>query len=327
VNQELISLALPTRWKQALLNVPHAFGHTWESCYAMHLTTGFQTFLYQFEDNDVKVVCPIAERDYMGYVDIVTPYGFSGFVGNGDFLGFQSHWKTFIHELGYVCGFIGLNPLFSNETYLNKREVYQYNKLYVINLELTLDELFHKLSLNRKRQLKLYKDLKDKFIVDKVILKNFFLNHYHAFFSQRNASQVYNFTLDTLSYLLDLKNVFVVGICHNENIEAVSVFAYTPYGAEYLFNVSQPVGRHYTVPLIWYAINYLKSLRIPYLNLGGGVKEGDSIAQFKKRFGAEELPLTCLKQVYNFKIYNMLCQKTNRNPDNWEGYFPAYRQP
>jgi hypothetical protein len=327
VNQELIPLHSPLRWKEALEGVPHAFGHTWESCYAMHLTTGFQTYLYLLTAGDSKVLCPIAERHYWGQVDIVTPYGFSGFVGNHDLADFQVHWKSFIKALGYVSGYIGLNPLFENNTYLQPDEVYRYNTLYILDLQLTPDKLFQNLSLNRKRQLKGYDDLKNRFLLDKPLLKNFFLKHYHPFFSQRNASQVYNFSQETLSYLLDLENVVTVGVYGNHQIEAVSVFVYTPYGAEYLFNVSLSEGQAHTVCLLWYGVHFLQSLGIPYFNLGGGVQEGDTIAQFKRRFGAGEFQLQCLKQVYNPPVYARLCREANCDPENKEGYFPAYRQP
>jgi len=85
IDQKCISLGSPTEWKDALKGIKHAFAHTWENSHAMRLTTGFNTYLYCFESNHVRIVCPIAEREFEGHVDIVTPYGFSGFVGNGNF--------------------------------------------------------------------------------------------------------------------------------------------------------------------------------------------------------------------------------------------------
>ncbi|MDQ3536534.1 MAG: hypothetical protein M3421_13005, partial [Bacteroidota bacterium] len=114
-------------------------------------------------------------------------------------------------------------------------------------------------------------------------------------------------------YLAGLDNVIAIGVFQNEQVEAVSLFAYTDYVAEYLFNVSLPQGQKYTVPLIWHAIHQLKALNIPFLNLGGGVSENDSIAQFKERFGAEKLDLTALNKFiiqlimkcYVKKVYKM----------------------
>lgn len=326
MEQHLIPLTSPSLWKEALLDIPHAFGHTWESCYAMHLTSGYPTFLYFLEENEIKVICPIIERKFQGYIDIFTPYGFSGFVGNQDFPAFDQHWKEFAQSQEYVCGYIGLNPILGNESYCHSSDFYPYNTLYVLDLRLSIVDMFNKMSQNRKRQLKNFKDQIKNIISDKDILRPFFLTHYHAFFNQKDASPVYNFSIETLSYLISLENVLLVGQVDNGNVVAVSMFAYTPFGAEYLFNISLPEGKMHTVPLLWFGINCLKTLNIPYLNLGGGVKEGDSIAQFKQRFGAQEYRLSSLKQVYNKEVYTALCHETKNDPDYKEGYFPPYRQ-
>lgn len=327
MKQELIPLTAPSQWKEALQNLAHSFGHTWENCYSMYLTSGFPTYLYLLEFGDVKIVCPIAERVYKGYTDIVTPYGFSGFVGNKDFPDLQNYWKEFVLKRGYVCGYIGLNPMLVNKTYLPANELYEYNTLYVLNLDLSISDLFNQLSQNRKRQLKGFEDHLKNFTTDKHILKEFFLSNYHAFFTKKNVAQVYGFSLQTLSYVLDLENLVIIGFLVDGRVEAVSVFAFTVHGAEYLFNISFPEARHHTVLLLWYGIINLKSKNIPFLNLGGGVRDGDSISQFKQRFGAKQYPLKCLKQVYNQQIYTTLCQEANADPDYKEGYFPPYRKP
>ena len=79
--------------------------------------TGLETYLYSLQTDGVQIVCPVSERTCRGYTDIVTPYGFSGFVGNGDSPEFSRRWVTFVKLKGYVCGYINLNPLFENSTY------------------------------------------------------------------------------------------------------------------------------------------------------------------------------------------------------------------
>ncbi len=327
MKHELIPLSSPDLWKEALQDIPHAFGHTWENCYAMHLSTGLPTYLYQFKHGDAKVICPISERSFMGKIDIVTPYGFSGFTGNNNIYEFPLYWKKFAKERGYVCGYIGLNPLLIHSSYIDSESIHKHNILYFINLQYSVVELYKKLSNNRKRQLKNFHTIHDSITTDKTILIDFFLSNYHDFFAQRKASMIYNFSFETLSYLAGLDNVIAIGVFQNDQVEAVSLFAYTDYVGEYLFNVSLPQGQKYTVPLIWHAIHQLKALNIPFLNLGGGVSENDSIAQFKERFGAEKLDLTALKQVYNPADYEMLCKKRLQNVEYKSGYFPAYRSP
>jgi lipid II:glycine glycyltransferase (peptidoglycan interpeptide bridge formation enzyme) len=129
-----------------------------------------------------------------------------------------------------------------------------------------------------------------------------------------------------LTFITNLENAFLCGIKKAGRIEAVSLFAYTPYCGEFLFNVSVPEGRHHSFPLLWYSMKYLKSLSIPLLNLGGGIEENDGVAQFKKRFGGTEFVFHSLKQIYDPGIYNSLCKKRNVNPEDMTGYFPAYRK-
>lgn len=327
MKQTFISLSNPIQWKAALQGVPHAFAHTWENCHAMHLSSGYPTQLYVCEDNGVRVVCPIAEREFRGKKDLVTPYGFSGFTGNGVLPNLQQHWKSFAQDKGYVCGYIGLNPLLENETLLASEDVYSSNSLYILNLRPSITELYENLTRSRKQQLKNFDALQAHITTDKKLLADFFLNTYHDFFAKKGASPVYNFSKETLSYLVQQDNVLLTGTGNNGKIEAVSVFAYTPYAAEYLFNVSVPEGQGHTTALLWYAVHQLKKLQIPWLNLGGGVQEGDSIAQYKKRFSAQEFRLKALKQVYNQTAYEALCREAGVDPHDRTGYFPAYRKP
>jgi hypothetical protein len=324
---QCIPLDAPTDWKKALSGIQHAFAHTWENCYAMHISSGTKTYLYCFETEKVRIVCPISERPWGEYIDIVTPYGFSGFVGNDDCDEFPYHWKKFVRDKEYVCGYIGLNPIFENCTYYKPDQIHQYNSIYVLDLTLSPSELFANLSTNRKRQLKDWEKSLANIVLDKEILTEFFLANYHAFYQSRRASPVYNFSRDTLSFLASLDNVVMVGMRGSEKMEAVSVFAHTPDVGEFLFNVSLPEGQRYSATLIWYGVNYLKSLQIPLLNLGGGIREGDGVAQFKERFGAKKLALKCLKQVYEPEIYVDLCRQVNADPNDMTGYFPSYRKP
>src|SRR5215216_2711522 len=117
IRQKCIPLSSPGEWKEALKGIKHTFAHTWENCYAMQLTTGLETYLYCFETGNIRIVCPISERVFQGHVDIVTPNGLPGFVGNSDYPDFSYHWKNFVKRQGYVCGYIGLNPIFDNDTY------------------------------------------------------------------------------------------------------------------------------------------------------------------------------------------------------------------
>ena len=322
-SQRCIPLESSAEWKEALHGIKHAFAHTWENCYAMHLTTGFRTYLYCFETENVRVVCPIAEREFDGYIDIVTPYGFSGFVGNGHYPQFPLFWRQFVKERGYVCGYIALNPIFETSVYFNSNEAYRSNTLYFLDLTLSIDELFSKLDRNRKRELKDFN--KHVFVLDRDTLIDFFLETYPEFLRRVQAPPASYFTMETLTTLCSLGNVTVVGAGTAEKNEAVYIFAHTPYAGDCLFNVAIPEGRRHATALLWWGVNHLKAKRVPLLNLGGGVRENDTIARSKERFGPIKLPFRPLKQIYDRRIYEELCQQRGADPDDRTGCFPAYR--
>jgi hypothetical protein len=60
-------------------------------------------------------------------------------------------------------------------------------------------------------------------------------------------------------------------------------------------------------------------------NLGGGLADGDSLSEFKRRFGAERRPFLALKEVVNAKIHTQLCLSTTADSKDQRDYFPAYR--
>jgi hypothetical protein len=327
MHQTLIPLCEENEWKSVLANVPHAFGHTFENCRAMQLAHGMETYLYHFSDQDVHIVCPIAERTYKGTADIVTPNGFSGFAGNKIHPGFPEHWRRFVIKRGYICGYIGLNSILEQKVFFPDEPVYSHNNLYALDLTLTEDQLLNNFSSGRRAQVKNHEQQLHAFTEDKSLLKEFFLENYYAFFSRLNARQMLDFSSESLSELLDSSNVILTGRLSDGNIQAVSVFGYTGHIAVYLFNISLPEGRQYAVPLLWQGIRILKEKNIPVLNLGGGVKKDDSIAKFKERFGAKCYPLTSLKQIYNADTYQELCERAGVESGDLNGFFPAYHSP
>lgn len=320
-----IPLTAPSEWRDALDGIKHSFPHTWENAYAMHLATGNETYLYSFEADDVRIVCPIAERVFDGHTDIVTPYGLSGFAGMGVYQTFPDHWRQFARQQGYVCGFISMHPLFENEIYAAPEELGSYNVIYAVDLRHSTSELYARLSTNRKRQVRRSVDASD-IVRDRAVLSEFFVDRYHAFMAGKGAAPVYHLPNETLAFLTDVENVFLIGARNPDHqLEAVALFGFTEHVATYLFSIAVPGGRSHATTLIWHAMMHVRSLEIPWLDLGGGIREKDSLAEFKRRFGGDALPLKALRQVYNPEIFAKLCRKMNVSPES-KGYFPPYRR-
>jgi len=227
---------------------------------------------------------------------------------------------------GYVCGYISINPVFQNDSYFDPKDAYQTTSLFILDLTKSLTELFENLDANRKKQIKNFRRIESSFIYDRKILTEFFINNYYDFLKRVGASDANYFSKETLEFICNLENVFMVGAGNENKIEAVYIFSYTDYIADCMFNVSTPEGREYTSVLFWRGLKFFRSKKIPYLNLGGGVKKDDTIAMSKERFGGSKLPFMSLRQVYDSEVYNELCVKNGTDPDDMSGYFPPYRK-
>jgi hypothetical protein len=321
-----IPLNAPEAWRSALRGIPYAFAHSWENCYAMHLTTGLETFLFCLESNSGRVVCPVAERSFHGYTDIVTPYGFSGFTGDSDSNELHNAWRQFTREHGYVCGYIALNPILASSWDFPGDETFSPNSLYILDLKPSLETILAGFDRNRRRQLKCWNNLQTHLVTDKEALTQFLITHYRDFLLRVGASQANYFSDKTLKHLCASDNVRMIGVAAGDRLVAMHAFSYTQALGDCFFNVALEEGREYTTALLWWGINDLKSLGVPLLNMGGGVCEDDPVARAKQRFGSQKMPFRVLKQVYRLEVYEDLCAQQNVDPVDRSGYFPAYRK-
>ncbi|MBB3086885.1 hypothetical protein [Geodermatophilus sabuli] len=322
-HEEVIGLDDVGRWKEALETLPHGWAHTWESCHANYLSTNQRTFLYRGETQGSRVVCPIAERLIDEHVDIVTPSGFSGFVGTGEWHDFPQRFRDFARSRGYVCGYIALNPLYGDASYVDPDEIYPNTYVYVLDMTVGLDVLHDRLSRNRRRELRAWSPgMHD---LDRARLREFLFTHYGAFMERRGAAPQYRYDARTLEAICASGNVLMFGAESNGCVEAVRVVGYTPYGADDLFLVSTDEGSRHAAGLAWSAMHRLTELGVPTYNLGGGVTPGDAVAQAKERFRPARLPLNGLKQVYDRQAYDELCRRYGQRRDVHPGYFPPYR--
>lgn len=327
MRQELISLAQEARWRSALLGIPHGFAHTWDNCRAFSASHGSSVFLYSYTDATSRVVCPIMERRFGSRSDIATPFGFSGFVGVGAAADFGSSWFDFAREKKWVCGYIGLHPLFSRPELFQPVELNVQNETFWLNLQQEEAILYSNLSRCRKRQMKSWdKRVESWLCTDMDRLKPFIVENQAAFFENIGASQAYRFEDETWKLLLEAPNALIIGATVAGEVVAATIFCYSSYAADALFNISIPEGRDVATSLMWEGVRRLRDLGVPALNMGGGVRPGDTVAQSKLRFGATVRPLSCLKQIYDPPAFVELCQSVGVHPEDLSGYFPPYRR-
>ncbi|HET7416407.1 MAG TPA: hypothetical protein VFJ61_02115 [Solirubrobacterales bacterium] len=318
-----ISLSERVEWEAALSGIPHVFGHTWGCCRALGLG-GEEAVLYVAGEGERRVACPLIERPIEGKLDVATPYGFSGLTGTGPWPGFAEHWQRFAAERGYVAGYLAINALFGDDTYADPETVTVANQTYVLDLRGGVEEAWSALSTNRRRQLRDWR--REDYEIDGEELAAFFVEQYPAAMERKEAAERHRFPEGTLAALCELPETFLVGARGETGLESVSLFGWTPHAGDFVFNAALPDCARHSVPLIWTAVHLLIEREVPWLNLGGGMTPGDSLADFKARFGATPLPMRAVKAVYDPPAYEDLCRRHGADPADRDAFFPAYRQ-
>jgi hypothetical protein len=279
--------------------------------------------LFVAEGEGKTVVCPLIEREIDGRLDLATPYGFSGLTGTGPWPGFAARWREFAAARGYVAGYLAVNALFGDESYADPETVTVANETYVIDLRDGVEGAWSRLSTNRRRQLREWRA--ENYEVDGAELVEFFVAQYPQTMERKEAAARHRFPAATLAALCELPETFLVGARGSQGVESVSLFGWTPHAGDFVFNAALPGCAHHSVPLIWSAVHLLVEREVPWFNLGGGMSPGDSLADFKSRFGAQPLPMRAVKAVYDPAAYEDLCRRHGGDPNDRDGYFPAYR--
>jgi hypothetical protein len=271
-------------------------------------------------------MCPFIERPFGEYVDIATPYGFSGFAANGALAALPELWRGFAAARGYVSVFLNLHPLFCLPEHAYPATVFEQKNLYILDARVPAEDLLERCARGRRRELRQWK-AEATLHTDRDRLKAFVLAHYREFYCWKNATAAYDFSLQTMELLLEQENLLLRGAGTATQLEAVNAFAVTSDCAEGLFHFTRPEGRRHSAGLIWEAFLETQRRGIPFFNLGGGLSRDDELARFKSRFGAAPRMCYAVKQVIAPERYVELCVRCGADPDERSKYFPAYRGP
>jgi hypothetical protein len=319
---QLIPLESMNAWSDSLQGIEHGFAHTWEYCRALHLTTRRKSFLYSFENESSRIVCPVDERSFLGGVDIVKPMGYSGFTGIGSCRDFPVYWREFVQNRGYVCGYLALHPYFKLNVQFDFSEVFHNYDVHILDLKPSLGDILSKMAKRKRQEINKFDKSCHDIIFDKFRIKKFFIARFNEFLRRKGAPPFCLLSDQTLAYLFDSDHVICIAVRKSGNIVAATMFTYTSSMGEALYHVSLPEGQKYSAGLIWQGAKALKNKAVPALILGGAPTPG--IGKFKKRFGCEYYPLHSLRQIYRPNLYNRLCDQANVDVMNKSHFFPAY---
>lgn len=276
------------------------------------------------------------EVDTGSYYDVVTPYGYGGFLIEGnDFESLSTEYIEYCTQNHIICEFVRFHPLLENW-----QQVFQlYNVIYQGNtvcVETSSIEAIWKNMTSKNRNV-IRKAIKSGLKVfwertPKIIEP--FMGIYNATMQKDCAGEYYFFDRAFYDSILnDLKyNAMWFYAELSGEIAAIAVFLFCNGKMHYHLSASKPKYQSYAPTnlllyeaAVWAALNGYSRL-----HLGGGVGAGyDSLYKFKKAFNrGEDLKFYIGKKIFDNEAYEKFVQiRREKDADFNENssYFPLYR--
>ena len=251
---------------------------------------------------------PIEGTDYC---DFVSPYGYSGPIAihnDANWVRFLKALDEYCQDEGIIAEFARLHPYLENHKFLEPECVYYLHDTVYIDLTQAKEQIWKGFDKGCKGAVKKKVNLS---------YPTAFRPLYEQTMKRIGAEREYLFTDSFWEKLNDL------GMVHSAPGAMAVFLCHKPY-AHYFLSASE-IGGNINL-LIWNAIQYFKAYGYKILNLGGGLKAGDSLESFKRSFSPTTKPFYVYKKIHNQDVYDILCKEKGIDPKS-EGYFPAYRRP
>ena len=310
---EWIPLAERARWLAALDGIEHGCTHRPEYSAAAACVTGHEAGLWHWQDEHGRAACPIGRRAAPGGgFDLVTPLGFGGFAIAGQVADLPADWTRFWQAQGALAAYVQLSPWLEPEKWRAvlagfDADLHASRECWLWDLRPAPESLGAGLHLNHQRSLRTWQSSASP-CWDPGELRPAFERLYADFVLRRDLGNAYRFTPAAIEELAAAPGVLWVGARDGAgSIEAVAIFLHQGRHADLFLVAATPTGREHSRGLYWLAAQRLRESGVEWLNLGGGVTDGDSLAQFKRRYGAVSRTTLALRQVLDADGFERAC--------------------
>ncbi len=274
------------------------------------------------------------------YYDAVTPYGYGGWLMDGDCSKkklelFWSGYESFMIEQKIICAFTRWCPWLNNQEILRglSNVVDLGNTIYMDTT--TVDAIIG--NIKSKDRCTIRKAIKNGITVkltnNPVYFKDF-IKIYNATMLKDNAERYYFFEEEFYQSITnDLKGQWLMTVAKFEDkIIAMSLMLLCNGHMHYHLSgsVSEYKSLNATNLILYETAKYGAENGYKIFHLGGGLGSGeDTLYKFKKSFNKMgNLQFSISKDIFNHHVYDLLVN-TRRNKDvsfNIEsGFFPLYR--
>lgn len=281
----------------------------------------------------------ILENDV--WYDWETPYGYGGFLIEGEFAGnavdaFEETLEKYAREHRIVSLFVRFYPVYRNEI--------PYRKLSGSEIRYLKDTVY--IDTEKKDEIMTRMDSKNRNMVRKAQRNGVTVFHdkgehldefiavYEATMDHNGAEGYYYFERSYYEYLIETMSAhteFFYSVYEGKIIGASIFF----YNEEYMHYHLSGVYTQYrslaaTNLLLYEAALWASGKGIRLLHLGGGIEADDSLFGFKKQFNKNgRLPFYIGRLIFNQEAYQeLLClrKKEDENFDTENGFMIQYRR-
>jgi len=289
----------------------------------------------EYSDNAIWELCQYKDLIYVylkkeyifdnnTYYDLLSPYGYSGyyFENQETFDEFIPLFREEAKKRNYLTEVVRQNP------YLNINISKYYDIIHskkIFSTKINNYEDYYRTVLNDKKKNMIKKAIKLNYNykivpLKKNMLKDDFLNLYNLTMDKVNSSPYYYFNDNYYEQIENIKHSFLINIYNNEQkvIGSSILFVYKKF-IHYHLSCNDNSSNCIT--------DYLSNSVIKELGInteiiwGGGLKDNDSLFNFKKKLCTNNYDYTIYKNILNEEVYDKI--KILYEEDI---YFPIHRK-
>jgi hypothetical protein len=315
-NVVVVPLGDRSRWEQVAgeSGVP---SHAWTFCAAL-AESGPAPSLARVSNERSVLTMPFVERIWGETIDITTTTTVSGASWSAPDSVVLDQWRRYARSREWVAGYVQLHP----ETDLSHvPDAHPGNSVFMIDLR--DGDLLAGASTIVRRKLKRAASAGAQLSEDRRLLEEAVVRLYPETMLRVQARDNYGYSEQTLRRWFHDPESLVVGARASAGVEACALFLVRDDQAEYHLGASSDEGRALQAWLLHAGMLRLREMGVRVLNLGGGVRSGDGLSQFKAKFGGQQRVLHSVRQIYRPDVYRRLTE--DAAVSTGETWFPAYR--
>jgi hypothetical protein len=317
---EIFTLDQREQWTAAHRDVGFP-SQSWQYAWALS-AAGIAPKLAVVRSGGARMLLPFFEREWQGTIDIATILGAAGASISGNSSAPLSLWREHAIAQGWVAGYIQLSTSVNLAGQPMIDELVEINEWFELDLQPEATFLYFSENIRRKIKSGYGKGI--GLAEDAAALAEALKLLLPIAMERVSAGSHYFFPDETLQrWVMDTQSL-VLGASVDGVIEAVALFVVSGDQAEYHLSAGSDRGRDLAAWLIWNAIVRLKLKGIRTLHLGGGVRRGDGLHNFKQKFRGTPKAQQAVRQIYDQSKYEELCRRAGV-PATGDGWFPAYR--